>query len=56
MIIAAGQGAAAAQSINRDLFKDSLDTHALRRFRNKQLRTKHPISAKQTRFRPKKTI
>ena len=33
MIIAAGQGAAAAQAINRDLFEESLATHSLRRFR-----------------------
>ncbi len=32
MIIAAGQGATAAQAINRDLFDDSLKTHALPRF------------------------
>ena len=32
MIIAAGQGAAAAQAINRDLFEESLATHSLRRF------------------------
>ncbi|MDB6125883.1 MAG: putative Thioredoxin-disulfide reductase [Pedosphaera sp.] len=37
MIIAAGQGATAAQSINRDLFEESLATHALRRFRKVQL-------------------
>ena len=37
MIIAAGEGAAAAQSINRDLFEESLKTHALRRFREVQL-------------------
>ncbi len=37
MIIAAGQGAAAAQAINRDLFEESLATHKLRRFRQKQL-------------------
>lgn len=37
MIIAAGQGAAAAQAINRDLFEESLATHSLRRFRNHQL-------------------
>src|SRR5437764_5837731 len=37
MIIAAGQGAAAAQAINRDLFEDSLATHSLRRFRAAQL-------------------
>lgn len=37
MIIAAGQGAAAAQAINRDLFEESLKTHSLRRFRDVQL-------------------
>jgi len=37
MIIAAGQGAAAAQAINRDLFDESLATHSLRRFRDAQL-------------------
>jgi thioredoxin reductase (NADPH) len=37
MIIAAGQGAAAAQAINRDLFEESLRTHSLRRFRDEQL-------------------
>ena len=37
MIIAAGQGAAAAQAINRDLFEESLKNHKLRRFREKQL-------------------
>lgn len=34
MIIAAGQGATAAQSINRELFKKSLATHSLPGFRN----------------------
>jgi thioredoxin reductase (NADPH) len=38
MIIAAGQGATAAQSINRDLHEESLATHALRQFRNIQLK------------------
>jgi len=38
MIIAAGQGAAAAQAINRDLFEESLATHSLRQFRRKQIR------------------
>lgn len=38
MIIAAGQGATAAQAINRDLFESSLATHHLRRFRSRQLR------------------
>ena len=37
MIIAAGEGAAAAQAINRDLFEESLKTHSLRRFREVQL-------------------
>jgi thioredoxin reductase (NADPH) len=37
MIIAAGQGAAAAQAINRDLFEESLASHTLRRFREEQL-------------------
>ncbi|MBA4149102.1 MAG: NAD(P)/FAD-dependent oxidoreductase [Verrucomicrobia bacterium] len=37
MIIAAGQGAAAAQAINRDIFAESLATHKLRRFREGQL-------------------
>jgi thioredoxin reductase (NADPH) len=38
MIIAAGQGAVAAQAINRDLFDFGLTTHALRRFRRRQVR------------------
>ncbi|MDQ2659253.1 MAG: NAD(P)/FAD-dependent oxidoreductase [Verrucomicrobiota bacterium] len=37
MIIAAGQGAAAAQTINRDLFEENLKDHSLRRFRAVQL-------------------
>jgi hypothetical protein len=37
IVIAAGQGAAAAQAINRDLFEESLKTHKLRRFREEQL-------------------
>lgn len=37
MIIAAGQGATAAQAINRSLFEESLETHALHRFRVEQL-------------------
>ncbi len=40
MIIAAGQGAAAAQAINRDLFEESLRTHSLRRLREEQLEHK----------------
>ncbi|MEO5721325.1 MAG: NAD(P)/FAD-dependent oxidoreductase [Chthoniobacterales bacterium] len=38
MIIAAGQGAAAAQAINRDLFEENLASHSLRRFREVQLK------------------
>jgi thioredoxin reductase (NADPH) len=37
MIIAAGDGAAAAQAINRDLFEDSLRTGALRAHRKSQV-------------------
>jgi thioredoxin reductase (NADPH) len=37
MIIAAGNGATAAQTINRDLFEESLRTHTLRRFREMQI-------------------
>jgi thioredoxin reductase (NADPH) len=37
MIIAAGQGAAAAQAINRDLFEQSLATHSLRQLRAAQI-------------------
>jgi thioredoxin reductase (NADPH) len=40
MIIAAGQGATAAQAINRDLFEESLANHKLRRFRKRQVRGK----------------
>lgn len=38
MIIAAGQGASAAQAINRDLFEESLRNHSLHCFRENQLR------------------
>jgi pyruvate/2-oxoglutarate dehydrogenase complex dihydrolipoamide dehydrogenase (E3) component len=37
MIIAAGEGAKAAQAINRDLFNESLARHTLKRFRKEQL-------------------
>ncbi|HWQ93196.1 MAG TPA: NAD(P)/FAD-dependent oxidoreductase [Clostridia bacterium] len=40
MIIAAGQGAIAAQAINTDLLETSLASHSLRRFRERQLRTR----------------
>jgi thioredoxin reductase (NADPH) len=52
MIIAAGQGAAAAQAINRDLFEESLATHSLKPLRQTQLalrrtrpaQQRHPLS------------
>jgi thioredoxin reductase (NADPH) len=43
MIIAAGEGATAAQAINRDLFEESLKTHSLRRVRSDQLRTENIV-------------
>ena len=43
MIIAAGQGATAAQAINRDLFEESLASHSLRRVRETQLRSKKTV-------------
>ena len=43
MIIAAGQGAAAAQAINRDLFEESLASHSLRRVREEQLEDKRTV-------------
>jgi thioredoxin reductase (NADPH) len=43
MIIAAGQGAAAAQAINRDLFEESLRTHSLRRVREEQLKKEKTV-------------
>jgi thioredoxin reductase (NADPH) len=43
MIIAAGQGAAAAQAINCDLFEESLASHSLRRFREVQLTRKKTV-------------
>ena len=43
MIIAAGEGAIAAQAINRDLFEESLKTHALRRFRAVQLEEEETV-------------
>lgn len=62
MIISAGEGATAAQAINRDLFEESLATHTLRRYRRKQLRsggTKARVSGNRhgvTRVQPVKTI
>ncbi|MGI8435506.1 MAG: NAD(P)/FAD-dependent oxidoreductase, partial [Chthoniobacterales bacterium] len=43
MIIAAGQGAAAAQAINRDLFEENLKDHSLRRFRAVQLNEEQTV-------------
>lgn len=43
MIIAAGQGATAAQTINRDLFEESLQNHSLRRFREMQLEQEETV-------------
>jgi len=43
MIIAAGQGAAAAQAINRDMFEESLRTHSLRRLREAQLEMEETV-------------
>jgi thioredoxin reductase (NADPH) len=43
MIIAAGQGAAAAQAINRDLLEESIKTNSLRRFRDAQLVTEKTL-------------
>ena len=43
MIIAAGQGAAAAQAINRDMFEESLRTHSLRRLREAQLESEETV-------------
>lgn len=48
MIIAAGQGAAAAQAINRDLFECSLENHELRRFRKVQLEQEKTVPEKTT--------
>ncbi|GEM_PF-283777 len=52
MIIAAGQGAGAAQAINRDLFEENLAKHSLRRFRKWQLRelseTGEPVDRRQS--------
>jgi thioredoxin reductase (NADPH) len=45
MIIAAGEGATAAQAINHDLFEESLVTHRLRRLRNEQLQTTNTTPA-----------
>jgi thioredoxin reductase (NADPH) len=47
IVIAAGQGAAAAQAINRDLFEESLKTHKLRRFREEQLQTEETVPAEE---------
>ena len=43
MIIAAGEGATAAQAINRDLFEEGLENHSLRRFREVQLEQEETV-------------
>jgi thioredoxin reductase (NADPH) len=43
MIIAAGQGATAAQAINRNLFEESLRNHSLRQVRQAQLETAETV-------------
>jgi thioredoxin reductase (NADPH) len=43
IVIAAGQGAVAAQAINRDLFEESLVNHSLRRFRQEQLQEEQTV-------------
>jgi thioredoxin reductase (NADPH) len=43
MIIAAGQGATAAQAINRALLEEDLAGHRLRRLRDRQLRTEQTV-------------
>jgi thioredoxin reductase (NADPH) len=43
MIIAAGEGARAAQAINRDMFEESLANHKLRRYRQKQIKTESTV-------------
>jgi len=43
IVIAAGQGAAAAQAMNLDLFQESLRTHSLRRFREEQLEEQETV-------------
>jgi thioredoxin reductase (NADPH) len=48
MIISAGDGATAAQAINRSLFEEDLETHSLHRYRVKQLEqfeTEPPVIA-----------
>ena len=54
MIIAAGQGAAVAQAINRDLFEESLATHSLRRFRDLQLSDEDTVPEKKRKPSPRK--
>lgn len=43
MVIAAGQGATAAQAINRDLFEEALETHALHGLRDVQIRKRQTL-------------
>ncbi len=55
MIIAAGQGAAAAQAINRDLFEESIANHSLRRFREVQLEKEKTVPEKKGETRGRKS-
>jgi thioredoxin reductase (NADPH) len=48
MIIAAGEGAKAAQAINRDLFEESLALHRLKHFRTRQILTENTTPAERT--------
>jgi thioredoxin reductase (NADPH) len=43
MMIAAGQGAIAAQAINLDLFEESLENHSLRRLRTRQINSEKTV-------------
>lgn len=45
MIIAAGQGAIAAQTINCDLFQESLESHSLHRLRSRQISSEQTMPA-----------
>jgi len=43
MMIAAGQGAIAAQAINLDLFEESLENHSLHRLRTRQINSEKTV-------------
>jgi thioredoxin reductase (NADPH) len=55
MIIAAGEGATAAQAINSDLLQECLASHSLRRFRGRQLLRDKTRPAVQATSRGKRT-